>query len=115
MHTTPFTPAARVVIADLCKELTRRVQRTVTADYGQTECGRYHDAALCVESLPADSWGHPGPLASILAGPGIPAGFVVLGADGTPVVEGVALGYAVKAARRSAMRRYRGMVAESLD
>ena len=106
---TTFTDAHRATIADLCKELTRRVQRTVTADYGQTECGQYHDAALCVESLPAGSWGHPGPLVSILAGPGIPEGFVVLAADGSPVVEGVALGHAVQAARFEAVRRYRGM------
>ena len=82
----------------------------MTADYGQTDCGLYHDAALCVESLPADAAGHTGPLVSILGGAGIPAGFVVLGADGAPVVEGVALGHALKAARLAAMRRYRGMV-----
>ena len=107
MQTTPFAPAARAVIADLCKELTRRVQCTVTADYGQTECGQYHDAALCVESLPAGSWGHPGPLVSILAGPGVPGGFAVLAADGSPVVEGATLGRAVKAATTEAVRGYR--------
>jgi hypothetical protein len=107
---TTITPAARALIADLCKELTRRVQRTVTVDYGQTECGQYHDAALCVESLPAGSWGHPGSLVSILARPEIPGGFAVLAADGSPVVEGVALGQAVQAARFEAVRRYREMV-----
>jgi hypothetical protein len=102
-----FTPATRVVIDDLCKDLTRRIQRTVKADYGQTDCGRVHDAALCVESLPAGSWGHPGRLVSILAGPGVAGGFVVLGADGAPVAEGVGLGHAVTAARLSGVRSYR--------
>lgn len=105
-----FTPAHRVAIDLLCKELTRRAQRTVTADYGQTECGRYHDAALCVESLPAGSWGHSGPLVSILAGPDVPGGFAVLTADGAPLAEGVTLEHAVQAARFEAVRRYRGMV-----
>lgn len=110
MHATPFTPAARVVIDDLCKDLARRTQRIVTADYGQTDCGEFHDAALCIESLPADAEGHPGPLVSVLAGPSIPGGFVVLGADGAPVAEGVALGHAARAARLAAMRSYRRMV-----
>lgn len=105
-----FTPAVRVVIDDLCRELTRRTRRAVTADYGQTDCGQFHDAALCIEGLPTDAAGHPGPLVSFLAGPGVPAGFDILSADGAPVVEGVALGYALKAARLAAMRRYRGMV-----
>lgn len=110
-----FTPAVRAVIDDLCKELTRRTCRTVTADYGQTDCGLYQDAALCVEDLPADAEGHPGPLVSFLAGPGVPAGFVVLGADGAPVIEGAALGHALRVARLAAMRRYRGMVGASQD
>ena len=104
-----FNDRQRADIESLRKELARRIQRTVTADYGQTECGLYHDAALCVESLPAGSWGHPGPLVSILAGPGVTGGFTVLAADGSPVVEGVALGHAVQAARFEAVRRYRGM------
>ena len=107
---TTFSPVVRVVIDDLCKDLSRRTQRTVTADYGQTDCGQFHDAALCIQDLPADAEGHPGPLVSLLAGPGIPAGFVVLGADGASVAEGLGLGQAVRSAKLAAMRRYRGMV-----
>jgi hypothetical protein len=105
-----FTPAARVVIDDLCKDLTRRIQRTVKADYGQTDCGQVHDVALCVESLPEVAQRHPGPLVSILAGPGVAGDFVVLGADGAPVAEGIGLGHAVTAARLSGVRSYRKMV-----
>jgi hypothetical protein len=98
-----FSPAAQAFIADLCKDLTQRLKRPVSADYGQTECGEVHDVALCLESLPAGSWGHPGPLASILAGPGIPGGFVVLDAQGIPTVEGVPLEAAVQAAKSQAV------------
>lgn len=109
MQSQTFTPAARVAIADLCKELTRRVQCAVTAEYGHTECGQFYDAALCVESLPAGSWGRPGPLVSILAGPGVRGGFAVLAADGSPVIEGVALEHAVQAARFEAVRSWAAM------
>jgi hypothetical protein len=104
---TTIAPDTRATIDALCKELTRRVRRTVTAEYGQTECAQYHDAALCVESLPEGSWGTPGPLVSILAGPGVPGGFAVLAADGSPVIEGVPLDQAVQAARLAGVREYR--------
>ena len=104
---TAFSPAVRAVLDNLCEDLSRRTRRTVTADYGQTECGQFHDAALCIESLPAGSWGQPGPLVSVLAGPGVPGGFVVLGADGIPKVEGVGLEVAVQAAKSEAVRAYR--------
>jgi hypothetical protein len=105
-----LSTAARVVIDDLCKDLSRRIERTVRADYGMTDCGSYHDAALCVQSLPDASWGQPGPLVSIVAGPGSPGGFVVLAADGSPLAEGVDLGQAVRTARMAGVRRYRQVV-----
>lgn len=105
--TTAFSPAAQAFIANLCKDLTERLKSTVNADYGQTECGEVHDVALCVESLPAGSWGHPGPLASILTGPGIPGGFVILDAQGIPTVEGVPLEVAVQAVKSEVVRGFR--------
>jgi acyl-coenzyme A synthetase/AMP-(fatty) acid ligase len=107
--TTAFSPAARAFIADLCNDLTKRLKCPVSADYGQTECGEVHDVALCVESLPAGSWGRPGPLASILTGPGIPGGFVVLDAQGVPTVDGVQLEAAVQAAKSQAVRCFQGL------
>ena len=105
-----FTPAARVAIDDLCKDLTRRIQRAVRVNYGQTDCGLYYDAALCVASLPEGAWGQPGPLFSILAGPALPDSYVVMGADAAPLTERVGLAQAVKAARFAGVRRYRKMV-----
>lgn len=48
-------------------------------------------------------------MVSILASKSVQGGFTVLAADGSPVVEGVALEQAVQAARFEAVRRYRGM------
>jgi hypothetical protein len=104
--TTAFSPAAQAFIADLCKDLTQRLKHPISADYGQTECGEVHDVALCVESLPAGSWGRPGTLASVLTGPGIPGGFVVLDAQGVPMVEGVPLEVAMQAAKAGAVRGF---------
>lgn len=55
----------------------------------------------------------PGPLVSVLGGPGIPGGFVVMGADGAAVAEGLGLSLAVQAARKAAMQRYRRMIKEA--
>lgn len=107
--TTAFSPAAQAFIADMCNDLTKHLKCPVSADYGLTECGEVHDVALCIESLPAGSWGRPGPLASILTGPGIPGGFVVLDARGVPTVDGVTLEVAVQAAKSGAVRGFRAL------
>jgi hypothetical protein len=100
--------AHRAAIEALRKELTRRVQRTVTIDYGATDDGREHDATFVVEELPEGALGRPGPLVSILTGPGIKGdGFVVMGSDGATLAEGVSLDRAVQSARFAAVREYR--------
>jgi hypothetical protein len=110
-----FTTAHRAAIEALRCDLTRRVQRTVTAEYGETEDGTFHDVALCVESLPAGAWGEPGVLVSILTGAGIGGdGFVVLAAAGDPLADGVDLAHAVQSARFTAVRQYREMAKGAL-
>lgn len=59
-HST-FTPAVRCVIDHLCSDLSSRIHRNVTADYGQTDCGQFHDAALCIEGTPEKFSGVAGP------------------------------------------------------
>ena len=99
-----FTSDTQATIAALCSDLTQRIKRKVTADYGATDCGRLHDVAL---SLADDSL--PYPLASILAGPGIPDGFAVLGSFDDTAAEGMSLADAVNTARFEAVRNYRAM------
>lgn len=47
-------------------------------------------------------------MVSILAGMGVSGAFAVLAADGSPVIEGVALEHAVQAARFEAVRSWAG-------
>jgi hypothetical protein len=103
-----FTASHRDAIETLRKELARRVRRTVAIDYGATDDGREHDATFVVEELPEGALGRPGPLVSILTGPCIKGdGFVVMGADGATLAEGVSLNHAVQSARFAAVREYR--------
>ena len=100
-----FALSAQKAVSELCRDLTKRIQRKVTAEYGATDCEQFHDVALCV----ADG-GLPYPLATIISGPGTPDGCVVLGSTGAPVVEGVRLAKAVQTARFEAVRNFRAMV-----
>lgn len=102
-----FTTDQQATIAKFAQELTRRTQRTVLAEYGETEDGAIHDAALCVQSLPVGCWGRPGPLVSILS---TGAGFVALDSEGIPVIERASLAEAVQHARFTAMRCWRDLV-----
>lgn len=112
---TTFTASHRAAIAALCCDLTRRLQHPVTVEYGATDDDRFHDAALCVEELPVGSWGSPGPLVSILAGPGIGAGLAVMAADGSSLADGVDLGHAVQAARAAALQQFRSVTDGALQ
>mgnify|MGYP003580991434 CR=1 FL=1 len=79
---TAFTNAQQTQIEALRADLTRRIQRTVTVEYGEDDHGGLW-AALNVETLPSGTWGRPGTLVSILAGAGVngEAAVVAAGAD----------------------------------
>ena len=108
MHTsttsTTFTSDTQATIEALCRDVTQRIKRKVTADYGHTECGRYHDAALVLDDGSA-----PYPLATIIGDLCTPDGFVVLGGFDDVAVEGATLADAVNTARFEAVRNYRAL------
>ena len=99
---TIFTTAQQDGINALRLDLTRRVRRSVTAEYGSTDCGQQW-AALVVIDLPTKSFGRPGPLVSLLTGTGIGGEAAVMGADGGTVLSGVSFPEALQAARDSAL------------
>lgn len=90
----------------LRRELSRRIQRNVIADFGQSDCGRFRDASLCVEELPAGSWGTPGVLVTILTDTAT-GEFHTIDAEGVPIDERVTFDQAIKSARFAAVRAYR--------
>ncbi|MDQ0591355.1 hypothetical protein [Variovorax paradoxus] len=103
-----FTADQRNRIEALRRDLVQRTHRTITTEYGATDCGQLW-AALCVESLPEGAPGTPGPLVSILVGSGIPVGAAVMGADGSSVEPSAEFAEAIKAARFAGMREWRAM------
>lgn len=74
-------------------------------DYAQTDCGQSY-VSLAVEELPEGSLGSPGPLATLLAGPGI-SGFAMMNADGSAGADGVTFEQATRAARKAGALEYR--------
>jgi hypothetical protein len=106
-----FTSDQRNRIEALRLDLVQRTHRTITTEYGATDAGQLW-AALCVESLPAGAPGTPGPLVSILVGPGIPIEAAVMAADGSSVEPGAEFAEAIKAARFAGMRTWRAMTSE---
>jgi hypothetical protein len=108
-----FTAEQRNHIEALRRDLMQRTQRTVTTEYGATECGQQW-AALCVETLPLGAPGTPGPLVSILVGPGVPQGAAVMGADGSAVEPSADFHEAIKAARFAGMRTWRAMTSPNI-
>ncbi len=105
---TSFDDIQRASIETLRKDLTRRIQRTVTAEFGATDDGLVFDVALCVESLPFGSWGTPGPLVSFVKAQGR-EGLGLMAPDGSVLADGLCTIDAVKAARFAAVREYRAM------
>jgi len=107
-HQSIFTDTHHAAIDVLCRDITRRVQRTVVADYGHTDDEGTHDVALCVDSLPAGAWGTPGVLVSILTFPDVArSGYSVLAADGSLLADGVEFMEALGTAKLAAVRQYR--------
>lgn len=112
---TILTFTQQASLERLRKELTQRLQRTVVVEYGATEDGLFYDAAFSIECLPVGSLGSPGPLVSILAGPGIGGeGYAVLTADGSALADGVSFSDAERAARFEAVREYRRLATGAL-
>ncbi|VTU29922.1 hypothetical protein [Variovorax sp. PBL-E5] len=106
----PFNDRQTAKLEALCADMTQRIGRKVTPEYGETDDGDYRDVALCIDSLPAGAWGKPGPLVTLLAGPHVARdGFTVMGADGVAVVDNIAFEEALKAARFAGVREYRAM------
>jgi hypothetical protein len=121
-----FTASQVASIEALCCDLSACTGHLVTSEYGSTDCGQ-HWAALCVEELPAGSWGFPGPLVSIVTGSGVPAvlgvlgrseaprGFGVLGASGVALADGVTFEEAMQTAQTGAVLEWSGMTEGALQ
>ena len=110
---TTFSNTQRAAFEALRDRLTRRVQRSITVEYGADD----HEglwAAFGVDSLPPGSIGRPGMLASILTGSGISGEADVMGADFNPLAEGVSMLEAMKTAGFAAIREYRRMTKGAL-
>jgi hypothetical protein len=105
---TAFTNAQQTQIEALRADLTRRIQRTVTVEYGEDDHGGLW-AALNVETLPSGTWGRPGTLVSILAGAGVNGEATVVAADFSTVTSGVSMLEATKAATFAGVRAYRAL------
>lgn len=105
---TKFTDTQRAAIEALREALSASTAARVVVEYDSTDCDQ-HWAALCVEELPAGSWGDPGPLVSVLTGNGVPGGVAVISAAGVRLFEGGEFGEAIKAARFAGVREYRAM------
>ena len=101
-----FTPDQQSQIEALRATIARRIQRTVTLDFGEDDHGGLW-AALGVETLPYGSWGQPGMLVSILAGAGVDGEAAVVAADFSTIANGVSMQEAAKAATFAGVRAYR--------
>ena len=78
---TAFTSALRDSLELLRVRVAAATRCVIALHYGATDDGSEHWAALTVEELPAGSLGRPGPLMSLLIGPGIPGFAVVMAGD----------------------------------
>lgn len=96
-----FIPAHRAAIESVCLQLSGQYGLTFIAEYGQTECGQFHDAALCVDEDGACG----SPLVSLITGPGIAGdGFAVMGADGSSLADRATFTKALRVAQTVARR-----------
>ncbi len=106
-HAPAFTTADHLAIEELRRDLTRRIQRRVTLDFGTTDCGTFHDAAFCVDSL-SDGSSAVHPLLTIIVSPSEAAGtFTALNADHRTLIERGSLADVLQAGRLAAVRAYR--------
>lgn len=78
---TAFTTALRGSLEALRVRVAAATRCAVELHYGATDDATEHWAALTVEELPAGALGRPGPLMSMLIGPGIPGFAVVIAGD----------------------------------
>lgn len=104
-----FSESQQAAIAQLCEELTQLLQCTVQAEYGQTDCGQLHDVALCVQSVPAGSWGTPGLLGTLVTSLNSQGTFAALDAQGAAITEGAPFTEAIQAIRLEASHEYKSM------
>lgn len=106
-HFPAFTTADHLAIEELRRDLTRRIQRRVTLHFGATDCGNFHDAAFCVDSL-SDGSSAANPLLTIIVSPNEALGtFTALNADHRALIEGGSLAEVLHAGRLAAVRAYR--------
>lgn len=103
-----FSATQQAAIEALRATMSTRINADVVTDYGMTDEGQAW-AALGVDSLPLGSFGKPGTLVSVLVGHGVPGVAVIMGADGSTLVEvkthGAAL-MALKVALAAGVQEY---------
>ena len=92
-----FTALQRSDIETLRRDLTQRIQRKVSADFGTTDEGQ-NWALLSVEDEP---------LVSVVSGAGVPGPAGVMAADGSAVDEAMEFPVALKVARFIGVRQWR--------
>jgi hypothetical protein len=98
-----FTYTQRVFIERMRKDLSRCLLRPITVIFSVTSDGLVGVASFCADGTGRDG----GPLASILTGPGIAGdGYSVEAANGSPLAEEIPFVYAVRVARRAALRSH---------
>ena len=107
INAATFTTTQRAGIEALCRDLSQHTQQEVTPEYGTDE--GQHWAALGVASLPLGSFGHPGPLVSILACAGVVGDAAVMGSDGSAVGTAGDFADAIETARDAGMLAYGAM------
>ena len=107
INAATFTTTQRAGIEALCRDLSQHTQQEVTPEYGTDE--GQHWAALGVASLPLGSFGHPGPLVSILAGAGVAGDAAVMGSDGSAVGTAGDFADAIETARDARILAYGAM------
>jgi len=101
-------------IESLRQRLANRIGRPVVLEHDSTDCGQ-HWAALCVETLPPDAFGQPGPLVTFVTGVGVAGGPEVIDASGAPVEAPGGFQEAVEAARVAALRGWRAMTSPHIS
>lgn len=107
--TAVFALTHRSQISVLCSALTAQLSRSVSAQYGETECGQ-HWAALCIDAAPANNWKESEPLVTIVVGTSIEGPAAVQGRDGSQLADGIEFSEAIKVARRAALQTVLGFI-----
>jgi hypothetical protein len=85
-----FTTPMRDALEAVRLRVAVAIDWPIHLEFGTTEDGGEHWAALTVEELPPGALGRPGLLVSVLVGPAIPGCAVILSADGRNALGNIA-------------------------